>query len=242
MDDTSAQRIGAGLSLLFAAGERSDGAALARALAQCQAQGEIVQEEAGSAQIVAGGLTFEVDGLAPAAPIGAAVPDDRYGFTSEAEFAGLVAVRLFPGAHLSGGVALEPVYRAMLAMGAELAVCLPVGAVHWHPAATVIAPEVFSRRVLAWLAGGTFPAQGLTALTTLSDGSVVSRGLAHFIGQEVTVRAPSEGDALVLAGQVVDHLVRSGPLRGFAELTFGGELFCAEAAPQARRVLVWPAR
>jgi hypothetical protein len=245
MDSTSAQRVGAGLSLLFAAGERPDSAALGEVVAACQAPAAIAREdrESGVAEIAASGLMFEIDGLAPAPPRRVEGSADRRGSTDKPVPAGLEAVRVYPGHHLSGGVAMAPVIRALLALAAELAVSLPVQAVRWHPADTVMDPHTFSRTTLAWLAGGAFPACGLTALSTLADGSVVSRGLAHFVGQEVTVRGRPEDAERTgrLAAQVVGRIVEAGPLQALTRWTIGGEVFCAEPALAARQILVWPA-
>jgi hypothetical protein len=243
MDSTSAQRIGAGLSLLFAPGARAGLANLRSALETCQMQVQLVRadEGSGTAELVASGLTFEVDGLAPGIGEPAGLPRDSYGFADVPRSEAVEAVRLFPGHALSGGLSQMPVVRALLALAAELVVGLPVQAVYWHPADTAIEPRLFSRSVLAWLAGGTFPAQGLTALSALADGSVVSRGLAHFVGQEMTLRAASAPDALKLAAHVVDQIVRTGPLQAYAEWRLQDVVLCAEPAREARQILVWPA-
>lgn len=249
MDSTSAQRIGAGLSFAFAPGERPDAATLRDVLAACQASAELVRadEQVGTAEIVASGLVFEVDGLAPASALPETVAEDRYGFgdhAAHAQSAWLEAVRFYPGHHLSGGVGLAPVIRTLLALAAELAGSMPVRAIHWHPAGTAIDPSDFSRTTLAWLAGGAFPAIGLTALSSLADGSVVSRGLAHFVGQELTLRGVAGRDpeaSIRLAAQVVDHIIRVGPLTAFTQWRIQDTVFSAEPAREAKRILVWPA-
>lgn len=244
MEGTSAQRVAAGLSLLFLPGERTDPAGLRHALEACQTQARLVREneEGGRAELIANGLMFEIDGLAPGAGEQACSPRDSYGFAEAIKFEGLEAVRIYPGHHLSGGVSLDPVIRALLALAAELAVALPVRAVHWHPADTAIEPRAFSRAVLAWLAGGAFPALGLTALSALADGSVVSRGLAHFVGQELTLRGGAEAHRMKLAAQVVDQIVRNGPLHGYTEWRVQDTVLRAEPAREAKRIFVWPAR
>jgi hypothetical protein len=243
MEGTSAQRVGAGLSLLFMPGERTDAAGLRDALEACQTQARILRanEKGGTAELIASGLMFEIDGLAPAAGKPASSPRESYGFAGAFKCEGLEAVRLYPGHHVSGGLSLDPVIRALLALAAELAVALPVRAVHWHPADTAIEPRAFSRAVLAWLAGGTFPALGLTALSALADGSVVSRGLAHFVGQELTLRGGAEAHRMKLAAQVVDQIVRNGPLRDYTEWRLQDTVLRAEPAREAKRIFVWPA-
>jgi hypothetical protein len=246
MDSTSAQRIGAGLSFAFPPGERPDVATLRGVLAACQASAEVVRadEQAGTAEIVASGLVFELDGLAPAVALAATDPGDRYGFADDAAPASLEAVRFYPGHHLSGGLGLAPVVRALLALAGELAGSMPVRAIHWHPAGTAIDPGAFSRTTLAWLAGGAFPALGLTALSSLADGSVASRGLAHFVGQELTLRGEADRDAsqsVRLAAKVVDRIVQTGPLTTLTQWRIDDALLSAEPAREAKRILVWRA-
>jgi hypothetical protein len=243
MNSTSVERVGAGLSLLFAPGERPEAAGLQKALAACQAQGQITRSDAerGAVEIVANGLTFECDGLAPAEPCDlprtSAASDGADRLNPRWQ-----AVRLYPGAHLSGGLRLAPVTRALLALGAELAVRLPARAVLWHPADTAVEPDAFSRMALAWLSGGGFPAPGLATLTPLSDGSVVSRGLAHFVGQEITLR-PRSGETaaqtLQLASRTVDRLVRHGRVEAITEFTVDGEVLCVEPAQRGDQLWVW---
>jgi hypothetical protein len=195
----------------------------------------------GTVELIVGGLMFEVDGLAPGSAYAGQVPADIYGFPDVVLVEGQEAVRLLPGHHLAGGLSLAPVIRAMLALAAELAVSFPVTAVLWHPADTAIEPRAFSRLVLAWLAGGAFPAMGLTALTAMADGSVVSRGLAHFVGQEMTLRGERNAPDLKLAAQVVDRIVQEGPLHAFTQWRVHDTLVCAEPAREARQILVWRA-
>lgn len=76
-----------------------------------------------------------------------------------------------------------------------------------------MAPGYFSKIVAGWLAGGPFPALGLTAFERTAAGDVKSAGLAFFTGQELLVRPP-EGEAPVdtikLATRLVDRLVEAG--------------------------------
>ena len=238
MESTRAQRINAGLSLLFAPGARPGLEALRTGLDACQTEATIVHsdEAHGVADVIVSGLVFEVDGLLPAAAMEAGSGPDNTAPPADWE-----AVRMFPGHALSGGLAMAPVSRALLALAAELAGHLTVQAVQWHPARTTIEAAVFSRSVLAWLAGGAFPAPGLVALTQLADGSVVSRGLAHFAGQEVTMRQMSEAHGVKLAAQIVDRMVREGPLDELTQWRVGGTLVNAEPAREAKQVLVWAA-
>ena len=243
MESTSASRTAAGLSLLFAADERPELDVLRAALEGCQTQAVIVREDddGGAADLIVSGLGFEVDGLAPEAARPVTMPTDRYGFEGAVELAALESIRIFPGHALSGGVALPPVSKALLTLAAELAMKLPARAIHWHPADTLIEAREFSRSVLGWLAGGVFPAPGLIALQPLADGSVISRGLAHFIAQELSFRAAADPAALKLAAQVADLLVRSGPLTTFTQWRIQGALINAEPAREAKQILIWRA-
>ena len=241
MVSTSAQRIGAGLSLLFEPGERPSLDVLRAALGGCQTRAEVIHadEDRGTADVIVSGLGFEMDGLAPALAQVAASAGGDHGALSLSE--GQHAVRLFPGHALSGGLTLSAVTRALLALAAELAVSLPVHAVRWHPADARIDAQAFSRSVLAWLAGGAFPAPGLVALTRLGDGSVVSRGLAHFVGQEVTLRGGTDEHGLKLAARAVDQLVQTGPLLSFTQWRLLDTLVNAEPARHAKQILLWKA-
>jgi hypothetical protein len=243
MQSTSTQRIAAGLSLWFASGERPDLNTVRKALEGCQTQAMIVREDelGGEADLIVSGLGFEVDGLMPAVTIHPPLPPDRYGFDDAPGLDAVEAIRIYPGHALSGGLTLRPVAKALLAVAAELAMKLPVLAVHWHPADTLIEARHFSRSVLAWLAGGTFPAPGLVALSPLADGSVVSRGLAHFIAQELSLREAAGPEGAKLATQVVDQLVRSGPLSVFTQWRMQGTLVSAEPAREAKQILAWRA-
>ncbi len=228
MSDMRAERMAAGVSFLFDPGERPDGAAWRRAIEGCQARVRTGHEDAaaGLAEMVLDGLSFDVAGLAPA---------------SAWKEGALEAVRLYPGAHLSGGLRLAPVVRALATLAAELAVALPVRQVLWHPADVKREPRRFSHAVLAWLAGGVFPARELSVLTLLSDGSVTSRGLAHFTGQELRLQGgASRGDAaLRLAERTIDHLVRHGPVTTIQDVTIDRETLWLEPAQRGEQVWVW---
>ncbi len=243
MSDSVTARAAAGVSFLFRAGERPDDAAWRAAVEACQARAQMVSANsaAGSAEVVLDGLTFDVDGLAPA-PADILYNPPKSGLGGEADLVGLEAVRLYPGHHLSGGLGMVPVVRALIALAAETAMRLPARAVCWHAADTVVGPQGFAHSAWAWLAGGAFPARVLTALTVLADGSVASRGLAHFTGQEMTLRCkPDEGaeQALCLAERIVSHLVLHGRIAAITETEVAGETLCFEPAQRADHVWIW---
>lgn len=197
--------------------------------------------DSGTAEMIVSGLIFEIDGLASTAAVVHFDPDNVNLSEHDPQSAAQAMIHIFPGHALSGGLTMGPVSRALLAIAAELALQLPVQSVEWHPAGTIIEAPEFSRSVLGWLAGGVFPAPGLVALMPLADGSVVSRGMAHFIGQELTLRGWSHPQRAKLAAHVVDQLVRSGPLMAFTQWRIQGTPVNAEPAPAAKQVLAWPA-
>lgn len=245
-----------GLSLLFAPGDRPRPDDLDCALGKADSGGLAARishrapAEQGWIEILASGLTFDLMGLAPAAAVPALPPAIAvahvYGFEAGLGDDTLEAATLVPSAHISAGAALAPVVRTMMGLAANLVLNLPVVAVAWHPAGTLIEPHYFVRIVMNWLAGGAFPALGLTALDLAEDGCVSSQGLAHFIGQEVRIegragQAPAE--AMKLAIRVVDFLSRQGPLRKACTIAGdtggGGAGMIAEPSQYGKLVWVW---
>lgn len=170
-------------------------------------------EDAGWLELLASGLTFDLTGLAPAkaAPIPAC--GTPIGLAEDVTGENLEAVRLDPGAHLSGGEAMLPIVRVHLALALVLASLPNVAALAWHPARTWVEPAYFVRTVSAWLDGGAFPALGLTALTATGDGGLVSEGLAFFIGRELKVAGGLVADGAEtakLAMRLIHHMVEAG--------------------------------
>jgi hypothetical protein len=241
MENTSTQRIGAGVTLLFAPDRRPDALAIQKALDACQVQASIVHDDtaAGALDVTVNGLVFEVDGLEPATAHTGPLPDMRYGLAETDPASSLDGIRIYPGHALSGGITMGPVTRALLAISAELAVMLSAEAVHWHSAETLIEARQYSRLVLAWLAGGSFPAPGLVALLKLADGSIVSRGLMHFVDQELILRGGTHGVDTRDAAQVIDWLVRHGPPAAFTRCHIQGTEWNVEPAQEARQIIVW---
>lgn len=196
--------------------------------------------DAGWLELLANGLAFDMSGLAPgdpAAPVEAAhlfaLPQDISGFALE-------AVRLEPGPHIASAATLLPLVRTMAGLAATLAALPGVAAVCWHPARSWMDPRYFVRLVQGWLAGGAFPALGLTALDRSADGLIRSEGLACFIGQELVIDpqpGESPADSAKLAVRLIDSLVASGPLRAAQGLAGPrGEVLLAE--PSADGCLV----
>lgn len=238
---------GAGVSLLFPAGTRptredvarlfdaSSGAGFSGHVSYRPAQGNWLE-------LLVGGLTFDLSGLAPGEGGHGTAFDHIYGFDAGAPKGDLEMVHLVPAGHVAAGAALEPVLRAMAGLAANLTQHLPAAAVTWHSARTVMEPRYFSRIVFNWLGGGAFPALGLTALVSTSDGGLVSSGLAHFIGQEMQIEAragETQADTVKLAIRLVDWFLRHGPLDKAQTIEAGDARLLAEPAGGGKLVLVW---
>jgi len=233
--------------LIFAAGQRPTADDIERLLASESMSGQrarvVHRGEDGWLELLAGGLAFDLTGLAPVAsnPIPAA--DHCFGVSPSSVGAPCEAITLLPGEAVAGGRAMLPLVRAMIGIAAGIALPLPVKATCWHPAASWMEPGYFTQIAVNWLSGGGFPAMGLTALETGDDGSVESNGLSFFVGQEVRVE-PSAGtppaEVARLAVRVIDHVVRHGRLQALCELHGGsGEIILAEPSHDGRLIRVW---
>lgn len=193
-------------------------------------------------ELLAKGLTFEIHGLAPAKAKHAVESRQAYGFGPDGVPRGLEAVQIVPSPHISAGAGLQPVLRTLLSLAANLCMHLPTRGVGWGPAQTIMESRYFTSVTLNWLAGGPFPAAGLTALTCASDGSVTTRGLAHFTGQEMQLegrQGESEAQATRMAVHAIDHLVREGTLAQAITFGTGEGTFIAEPSQVGKLVLVW---
>ena len=194
-------------------------------------------------EILANGLTFDLDGLEPGPP--QATPDARhfFGLSRDAGSFEFEAVAMFPGPHLAGAAAMVPVVRTMAAVAGALAVELGALAVCWQPAGSWMDVQYFARVVEGWSTGGAFPALGLTGIERTQDGGVESDGLAFFIGQELRVearRGEAAADTVKLAARVIDHLVNHGAISGREALVGPtGEALLVEPSADGRYVQVW---
>lgn len=232
------------LSLVFAKGRRPTGAVLAELsqLADAAMPFSISHqpdERQGWTELLAQGLTFDCTGLAPAAALKAPPPGALLGLDIKPQGE---AISLSPGPHLAEGRALLPVVRTMAGLGARLAMLPDVLAVCWRPARSWMAPAYFCKITADWLAGGPFPALGLTTLHRGGEGAMVSQGLNYFIGQELRFE-PGHGlePAAIarIAVRLINELVASGPLRETALLTGpGGERLRAEPRPDGAMLSV----
>ena len=210
------------LSLVFATGQRPDVAAL-QALAQTQPGGanavrfalnHVPGAAAGWAELLSSGLTYDCAGLAPGAP--APIPSGGALLGLEQQPVG-EAISLTPGPHLADAAGMLPVVRVLAGLGAQLAALPGAAAVIWNPARCWMPTAYFGKVVGNWLAGGPFPALGLTSLERESDGSIVSVGLALLTGQELRFVADSKlvpADIARIAVRLIHALIDSEPLTG----------------------------
>lgn len=236
-----------GICLVFRAGQRPDADAIAEVIGRSRDTGlpAIVshrpQGEAQWLEVLASGLTFDLTGLAPGLPGRDVEARQRFGFGGD-RVDGSETIELLPSGHIAAGAGLQPILRTMMGLAANLVLELPVTAVGWGPAATVMEPHYFCRSVLNWLGGGAFPALGLTALLSAPDGSIASHGLAHFTGQEMQIEAQSgetPADTAKLAVRVIDRLVREGRLAEPLRIDAGDQVLIAEPSQVGKLVLVW---
>ncbi|TCM40796.1 hypothetical protein EDF59_104277 [Novosphingobium sp. ST904] len=237
-----------GVSLLFPAGLRPSADRIADLLETAESGGVAARvsfrppPDEGWLELLSSGLTFDLLGLSPAGAAAAVEAPHSYGFDDIQAPCALEAVDLVPGGHIAGGAGLLPVVRTQVGIAAALALELPVAAVAWQSAGTLMEPRYFARVVMNWLAGGAFPALGLTALAAGSDGSIATKGLSRFIGQEMQLEARDgepPADAIKLAIRVVDYLVRNGRLTEPREIEAPGGNLLAEPSQVGRQIWVW---
>ena len=166
-------------------------------------------------EVVTEGLTFDL-ALAklPEQANGSGFPH-RYGFSEDAPETGGLALRIRPGAHLSGAERSLPVVRAQVGVALALVRGLEdTAAVGWSPSSALMERGYFLMRAEEWLAGGAFPAPGMIAFRAAMGGAIQSCGLAYFTRQELRLEAElaSREDASTrLAAMLADRLVRHGP-------------------------------
>lgn len=167
-------------------------------------------------ELLTTGLTFDLRGLAPGAAAGHTGFVHRYGLRDDAAEGDAEALTIAPGPHLAGGEGLLPVVRAAAGLALALAALPGAVAIGWRPARALSGAAHFRASVGAWLAGGAFPALGLTALERAPDGAMTSEGLAALIGQELWLE-PAAGSAPAddarLAVRLIDRLIATGAIR-----------------------------
>lgn len=165
-------------------------------------------------ELLASGLSFDLEGLSPGPPA-EAPPHRRSIGLDDGDIHALEAVTLVPGPHLAAGTGLLPIVRMLAAVGASLSRLDGVRAVCWHPSRGWSEPSLYREGVSRWVEGGVFPALTLASLTVAADGGMHSEGLALFTGQELRLEPEMVDDpteAAKLAVRLLDRLVEQGRL------------------------------
>lgn len=237
------------MSLLFAAGSRPSLRDVERVLAAERAKsGAAVVSHRPAAQegwveLLASGLTFDLSGLAPGAPAPIIPARHAFGPDKDLDPSGFEALAILPGPHLAGAGAMIPLVRVFAGLAASLALGLRARAVCWHPVATWMEAGYFARIVRDWLAGGPFPALGLTAVEINAAGGISSVGLSYFTGQEMILEARKDEtrvESVRLAVRLIDYLVQEGRLHERVEIAGpGGVPLIAEPSADGGQVMVW---
>jgi hypothetical protein len=168
-------------------------------------------------ELLRDGMTYDLLGAAPGPAFGIPPSRHRLGVSAELAEAECEALALRPGPHLASGARTLPVVRTMMSVASMIVAHLPgLRAVAWPVAGTVIGPDFFVSSMTAWIAGGAFPALGLTAFAPDSDQTLRSEGLAFFIGQELRLEPAIAADRVAathLGIRLVNHLVGHGRVR-----------------------------
>jgi len=256
---SSVQEFGGGAgtsaaSLLFAPGDRP-GAEHVRALARLdtafvislEPPEEGVAPPGGAAahavhwlELLANGLTFDLEGLTPGNSQPVPPRGYTYGLPPAFPQGPLEAISLRPGPHIAAGGRMLPVVRGTAWLAARLTALPKVQAVAWHPARTWSGPQYFRDSVTRWVEGGAFPGLGLTALAPTPEGGLQSEGLTLFTGQELRLEPKLIADRAAgarLALRLLHWLVENGRLERQATLTGpSGEALLL--APSANRRFV----
>jgi hypothetical protein len=197
----------------------------------------------GWVELLVNGLTFDLAGLGSTLVSPPPRSAHFFGLSPDFDEGPLEAITLLPGPHLSAGSTMFPVVRCLALLAAELATLPRVQAVAWHPARTCNAPELFRRGVLGWIGGGVFPGLGLTALQSNPDGSLQSKGLATFTGQELLLPPEmcyDQAQAAKIALRVVNWLVEHGRIEEQFSFTGpAGESLLLEPVDNSGIVRLW---
>lgn len=240
------------LSLLFDPAARPDAAAihqLARQSAEFSvshdpAQGGGEQAGRGWLELLANGLTYDLNGLPPGNAYAPRQFRHRFDLADSFEPKAFKALSLEPGPHLVGGAAMLPVVRSQAWLATQLCALPGVAAVGWGPARSLCSAAHFTGSVRRWLEGGAFPALGLTALSGTSDGGLHSEGLAFFTGQELRIEpelAADKASAARLGVRLINELVARGKLAQAEQIAGpNGERLTVAPSENGRFVRVWP--
>lgn len=198
---------------------------------------ELLPVEKHWVEMLRGGLTFDLSGLAAGPDCAAIMPAPLHFFDWQGakDLAGLEAISLTAGPHLQGGQTSVPVLRTMIALARDLTLFFEeIVAIVWPPAATLIGRRFFESTATAWLDGGPFPALGITAFDLAADGALETRGLSLWVGHELRIDPALAQDKIAgtrLGLRLVNHLVMLGDLTGEERIT----------APDGTRLIMLPA-
>lgn len=229
--------------MLFAKGKRPDRDAIARFVGsqlatsitfdpKSDATPQLADGDRAWVELLRDGLLFDLEGLAPSQPLSVPMTEHRFDFDHSKSFAMYDAIRLIPGAHLGGGEHTLPVVRCLISLARDLAYEFEdIAAFVWPPASSVISREFFESTCTAWLAGGAFPALGLTSFRETMDGALQSVGLEYLIGQELRIEPPLSSDRLEatrLGIRLVNQLILVGGIEKSERL----------AAPDGKRLIM----
>jgi hypothetical protein len=240
------------LLLLFPRGQRPDAAVLREVAAgadRLTVTSVLGEDAVGSdssrnfrgVELLRDGMTYDLVGARPGA--GFTIPPSRHrlGLGADVLEPDCEALSLQPGPHLAPGARTLPVVRTMMSVATMIVAHLPrLRAVAWPAAGTLIGPDFFVSSMTAWIAGGAFPALGLTAFAADSDRSLRSEGLAFFTGQELRIEPALAEDRTAgvrLGIRLVNHLVGQGRVSE-TEAIMGPEGERLTLAPDAAAHLV----
>lgn len=205
--------------------------------------GEDPGGEGNWAELLANGLTFDLGGLAPGPAASGVAGGQLFGLGGEFDASGLEGVSLSPGPHLISGGPMVPVLRCLAWLAAEMAELEHLRAIAWRPANSICEPAYFREVVMRWIGGGAFPGLGLTTLIPRAGGSLESKGLALFTGQELVLEpdpAMDQAQAGKVALRLLHWLVESGRVTETMSLTGpSGETLLLEPRPEQGIVCVW---
>jgi hypothetical protein len=195
------------------------------------------------AELLANGLTFDLAGLAPGEPAAPVADGQVFGLAADFDPGQYDAVSLSPGPHLVSGGPMVPVLRCLAWLAAEMAVMENLCAIAWQPAGSICDPAYFRDVVGRWIGGGAFPGLGLTTLIPQADGSLQSKGLDLFTGQELLLEADpamDQAQAGKVALRLLHWLVENGRVTETMSLTGpSGETLLLEPRPEQGIVCVW---
>ncbi len=164
--------------------------------------------------MIVDGMTFDLSGLRPAPYIDAEVAEYFYDIGENVP-SKVAAMPVVSGPHLAGAERTLPVVRGMMRAARHLCDAPGLIGVAWTPARSWMSVSYFGSVVDAWLAGGPFPALGLTSVKPVFDGGLQTEGLAYFIGQELRIEPEVAADRVAatrIAARLINSLVESGPI------------------------------